>query len=176
VNIRRLRDDDKDRIVKIAPRAFMGMGLARLSIDKTLPKGSVKRAYEREVEGYIEKALRGEGDIKFLVAEEDGLPVGYIVLGVSKERTEIFGFKWGMIVSLAVDPDWWGKGIGTKLVEEGLKQLRDMGVEYVEVFTDQNNIAAIRTYEKNGFRVIYSGILLSQYLETIPQGKKQINN
>ena len=65
----------------------------------------------------------------------------------------------------SVDPDWWGKGIGTKLVEEGLKQLKGMGVEYVEVFTDQNNIAAIRTYEKNGFRVIYSGILLSQYLE-----------
>lgn len=34
----------------------------------------------------------------------------------------------------------------------------------MEVFTDQNNIAAIRVFEKNGFRVIYSGVILSQYL------------
>jgi len=42
--------------------------------------------------------------------------------------------------------------------------MKKNGVKYVEVGTDQNNIAAIRTYEKNGFRVIYSGITLSQYL------------
>lgn len=27
------------------------------------------------------------------------------------------------------------------------------------------NIAALRAYEKNGFRIIYPGITLSQYLE-----------
>ena len=35
---------------------------------------------------------------------------------------------------------------------------------HVEVFTDQNNIAAMKLFEKNGFRAIYSGITLSQYL------------
>jgi len=88
----------------------------------------------------------------------------YIVLGIDLKRSEIFGFKWGSIVSLAVDPEWWGKGVGSKLVSEGLKWLKSVGVKYVEVFTDQNNIAAIRVYEKNDFRVMYSGILLSKYL------------
>jgi ribosomal protein S18 acetylase RimI-like enzyme len=43
--------------------------------------------------------------------------------------------------------------------------MKDKGVKYAEVLTDQNNIAAIRAYEKNNFRVIYSSIILSQYLE-----------
>ena len=165
VVVRPFARGDEERMREIGPKAFMTLGLARLAIDKALPRDRVEEAYRREVEGYVSRALRGDESIKILVAEEAGRVVGYIVLGVDEGRSRLFGFKWGSIVSLAIDPEWWGRGVGTSLVREGLKWLKSAGVEYVEVFTDQNNVAAIRVYEKCGFRVTYSGILLSQRLD-----------
>ncbi len=100
-----------------------------------------------------------------LVAEEDEDVVGYIVVAIDKVKSEIFGFSWGHIISLAVDPDYHARGIGSSLIAAGLDWLKEKGVKYAEVLTDQNNIAAIRAYEKNDFRVIYSSIVLSQYLQ-----------
>lgn len=164
VVVRSFKEGDEERVKEIASRAFPELGLDRLAIDKSLPRDSVRDAYRREAEGYGKRVLKGDENLEMIVAEEGNLIVGYIVLGVNAERSEIFGFKWASIVSLAIDPDWWGKGIASKLVREGLKRLEEIEVRYVEVFTDQNNIAAIRVFEKNGFRVIYSGIILSQYL------------
>jgi ribosomal protein S18 acetylase RimI-like enzyme len=162
-NIRRFREGDEGRMKEIAPRAF-GVW-TRLALDKTLPKDKTEEYLRREVTWYINHVLRKEGSIGILVAEEDGNVVGYIVLGLNKGRSEVFGFLWGQIVSLAVDPPCHGRGIGSALIASGLDWLKKKGVKYVEVLTDQNNIAAIRAYEKNNFRVIYSSMVLSQYLE-----------
>jgi ribosomal protein S18 acetylase RimI-like enzyme len=164
VILKSFKEGDGERVMEIASRAFTGMGLDRLAIDKSLPRDKVREVYRSEARGYVKKALDGDENLEMIVAEEENLIVGYIVLSVNAYRSEIFGFKWASILSLAIDPEWWGRGIGSNLVKEGLKRLREGGARYVEVFTDQNNIAAIRVFEKNGFRVIYSGIILSQYL------------
>lgn len=163
--VRPFKEGDEDRVMDIASKAFPKLGLARLAIDKSLPRDAVREAYRREAEGYVKRVLKGDENLEIMVAEEEDLIAGYIVLGANAEWSEIFGFKWASIVSLAVDPEWWDRGIGSKLVKEGLKRFKEKDVKYVEVFTDQNNIAAIKVYEKNGFRVIYSGIILSQYLD-----------
>jgi len=162
LKIRKFKERDSKRLKEIAPKAFMVY--ARFGIDKTLPREKTKENYRKEVAGYIKKFLNKEKDFTILVAEENKITVGYIVLKINPSLTEIYGFKWGIIVSLAVDPEYQGRGIGPELVKKGLIWMKKNGVKYVEVGTDQNNIAAIRTYEKNGFRVIYSGITLSQYL------------
>jgi ribosomal protein S18 acetylase RimI-like enzyme len=171
-NIRNFRNGDEPRMKEIAPRAF-GVW-TRLALDKTLPKDKTEEYLRREVTWYISRVHRKEKDFGILVAEEGEQPprspfikgdvVGYIVVGVDRVRSEVFGFSWGHIISLAVDPTCHGRGIGSALIASGLDWLRKKGVEYVEVLTDQNNIAAIRAYEKNNFRVIYSSIVLSQYL------------
>ena len=160
--IRNFRKGDEDRMEEIAPRAF-GVW-TRLALDKTLPKDKTEDYLRREVAWYIDRILHKEENFGVLVAEEDGNVVGYIVVGVDKVRSEIFGFSWGHIISLAVDPSCHGRGIGSDLIASGLNWLKKKGVKYAEVLTDQNNIAAIRAYEKNDFRVIYSSIVLSQYL------------
>lgn len=165
MRIRPFESGDEEHMARIAPAAFMGLGLARLAIDKSLPRDAVKRAYEEEARGYARRARRGEPDFAVFVAEEEGRPVGYIVVGVDRRTEELFGFPWGRIISLAVHPDFWGRGIGSALVAEGLRWMRERGAKYAEVSTDQNNVAAIRAYEKNGFRVVYSGLTLSQFLE-----------
>ena len=162
LRIRKFKKEDSKRLKEIAPKAFMVY--ARFGIDKTLPRNKTRENYRKEVEGYIERFINKEKDFTILVAEKDKKVVGYIVLKINQRLTEIYGFKWGTIVSLAVDPPCQGKGIGPALVSAGIKWMKKNGVKYAEVGTDQNNIAAIRTYEKNGFRVIYSGITLSQWL------------
>jgi len=150
---------------RIAAAAFTTLGLARLAIDKSLPRDAVRRAYEREALEYAKRAMSGDPDFAILVAEDEGKPIGYIVLGVDRKMEEIFGFPWGRIISLAVHPEYWGRGIGSALIAEGLNWMRGKGVKYAEVLTDQNNLAAIKAYEKNGFRVVYSSITLSQHLK-----------
>ena len=161
-DIRDFRRGDEDRMKEIAPRAFSTW--TRLALDKTLPAEKTEEYLINEVTWYIERARRKEKDFGVLVAEEDQSVSGYIVAGIDKVRSEIFGFSWGQIISLAVDPSCHGKGIGSALIAAGLDWLKGKGVKYAEVLTDQNNIAAIRAYENNNFRVIYSSIVLSQYL------------
>ena len=161
--IRKFQRSDEARMNEIAPRAFSVW--TRLALDKTLPKEKTAEYLIREATWYASRASRKEKDFGVLVAEEDEKVVGYIVVEVDRVRSEIFGFRWGQITSLAVDPDCHGRGIGSALIAAGLDWLKDKDVKYAEVLTDQNNIAAIRAYEKNDFRVIYSSLILSQYLQ-----------
>lgn len=162
-NIRAFEQGDEERMEEIAPRAF-GVW-TRLALDKTLPAEKSAEYLRREAGWYIERVRRRERNFGVLVAEEDDMVVGYIVVGVDRVKSGIFGFLWGHIISLAVDPDYHARGIGSDLIAAGLDRLKEMGVKYAEVLTDQNNIAAIRAYEKNNFRVIYSSLILSQYLQ-----------
>ncbi len=162
-NIRDFQRSDEGRMKEIAPRAF-GVW-TRLALDKTLPKEKTDNYLIKEATWYANRASNREKGFGVLVAEESEDVVGYIAVGIDKVRSEIFGFSWGHIISLAVDPDYHRRGIGSALIAAGLDWLKGKGVKYAEVLTDQNNIAAIRAYEKNNFRVIYSSIVLSQYLQ-----------
>lgn len=162
MRIRSFEEKDREDILRIAPKAF-GVW-TRLALDKTLPREKNEEYFKREVSWYMGLSTKTEKNLAIFVAEENDMAVGYIVVGIDNSRTEIYGFKWGHIVSLAVDPDYHSKGIGSSLISAGLDWMRENGVEYAEVLTDQNNIAAIRAYEKNNFRVIYSSLILSQYL------------
>jgi GNAT superfamily N-acetyltransferase len=74
------------------------------------------------------------------VAEEENKVIGYIVVGTDNGRSQIYGFLWGHIVSLAVDPEHHGHGVGSELISAGLKWLKDKGVKYAEVLTDQSEL------------------------------------
>ena len=161
-HVRNFRKDDEARMKEIAPRAF-GVW-TRLALDKSIPKERAEEFFAREVTSLVRSVTRNGKDFGILIAEEDRKAVGYIVLGIDRSKSKLFGFTWGHIMSLAVDPAYHGGGIGSALIASGLDWLKKKGVEYVEVLTDQNNIAAIRAYEKNDFRVIYCGMVLSQHL------------
>ncbi len=160
--IRKFKQEDRNRLEDIAQEAFSVW--TRLALDKSLPRERNKEFFRREASWYVDLATRNDENIDIFVAESDKNVIGYIVVGIDKGRSEIFGFLWGHIISLAVDPKYHNKGAGSLLIRSGLEWLKKKNVKYVEVLTDQNNIAAIRAYEKNNFRVIYSSITLSQYL------------
>jgi len=162
VEIGLYRRGDAERMKEIAPHAF-GVW-ARFGIDRTLPRDRVEALYRNEAQGYADRAEARDPSIAVLVARDDDQVVGYIVVSVDEGLSKTFGFRWGRITSLAVDPPRQGERIGPQLVAAGMAWLREQQCRYVEVWTDLNNIAAIRTYEGAGFRVIYSGVALSQVL------------
>jgi ribosomal protein S18 acetylase RimI-like enzyme len=78
------------------------------------------------------------------LAEEDGLPVGF--LAIRRSRTE----GWEVLEKLYVDPEAQSRGIGTVLLDQA-KALRPDGL-HLWVF--QKNTGAIRFYERHGFRLV----------------------
>ncbi|MBC7288342.1 MAG: GNAT family N-acetyltransferase, partial [Armatimonadetes bacterium] len=151
---------DEKRMMEIAPRAFEVW--ARYGIDYSLPRERVDEAYRLEAQGYADRARRGDEGFAVFTAKREGLLIGYIVVCVDPHRSQLFGLRWGVIVSLAVDPDFHHQGTGKALVRRAMEWFREQGCEYLEVTTDLNNVAAIRTYEGAGFRAIYASITLSQ--------------
>ncbi|MBU7004621.1 MAG: GNAT family N-acetyltransferase, partial [Theionarchaea archaeon] len=155
MEIRCYSSGDSREMELIAPRAFMGLGLARYAIDHELDRDRVADYYRKEAAGYAQKVEAGAEDMAIFIAEDAGEVVGYIVMEVEEPRTRQFGIPWGRIVSLSVDPDRQHRGAGKSLVSRGLEWLSERGVEYAEVLTDQNNVAAQRAYEASGFRAVY---------------------
>jgi ribosomal-protein-alanine N-acetyltransferase len=118
-----------------------------------------------------ESLLRGHlGEGGFLIYEDDETReiVGYIIAGLRMpsffERLErrtraLVGLpvdldeRRGHIMNLAVDPRHRGRGIGQALLREGLDYLRVLGAETVELEVRVGNEAAIKLYEKYGFRI-----------------------
>ncbi len=82
----------------------------------------------------------------FLVAEYDNRVVGYMV---AEKRGE-----GGLIVSLAVHPHYRGKGIGSALLRETIKILREEGIKGVSLQVKRGNLDAISLYSAFGFKII----------------------
>jgi ribosomal-protein-alanine N-acetyltransferase len=81
----------------------------------------------------------------FIVVDDNGKIVGYIIYSVAKDK--------GIIASIGVLPDYRKKGIGQILMDNAINNLRNK-VDYVELQVSVSNVVAISLYKKNGFVVV----------------------
>lgn len=58
------------------------------------------------------------------------------------------------ILSLAVAPEWQGRGLGEQLLEAALQRLRELGRPRVRLEVRPENLPARRLYEKHGFATV----------------------
>ncbi len=73
---------------------------------------------------------------------------------------DLIGFHWtkvhpdgaGEVYVLAVAPQAQGLGLGLVLLQRGLAYLRERGCPEALLYVDGDNTAAMRLYERNGFR------------------------
>ena len=80
-----------------------------------------------------------------IVAEENGIVIGFVCYGDGGEETA----DVGEIFALYVLADYYGKGVGRKLMDAGLEQLKHF--PQVRLWVLKENRRAIRFYEKCGF-------------------------
>lgn len=111
------------------------------------------------------------GEEGFLVGEEDGEIIGYILVGLKtpsffsrlERRTRLlFGLErgeedpdlhTGHVMNLAVDLPYRHRGLGAELLRAGLAYLRGLGARQVELEVRTANEEAIRLYRRFGFSV-----------------------
>ncbi|AEH25016.1 ribosomal protein S18-alanine N-acetyltransferase [Pyrococcus yayanosii] len=83
----------------------------------------------------------------FLVAEYNGKVIGY-VMGYLRPDME------GHIMSIAVDPEYRGNGIGKALMIAVIERLLKKGARWIGLEVRVSNERAIRLYERLGFRKV----------------------
>jgi len=101
--------------------------------------------YSNNTEQFIINALRAANALTFsLVAEIDGKLVGHIAFSpvTFSDGSE----NWYGLGPISVLPDYQKQGIGTRLVNEGIGLLKDLGTEGCVLVGDPNY------YERFGFR------------------------
>ena len=87
----------------------------------------------------------------YLVCEEDGNIIGYAYAHRAFERA---AFQWDAEVSIYLDRDARGKGIGTALYEKILDILQKQNFCICYAKINDDNKASIMMHEKYGFRQI----------------------
>ncbi len=83
-----------------------------------------------------------------LLIYDQELAVGCIAYGKSRDKKLS---EWGEIVSIYLLPAYFGKGYGHKLLKAALDDLKIAGYNDVYLWVLENNEAAKKFYERNGF-------------------------
>jgi ribosomal protein S18 acetylase RimI-like enzyme len=159
LSVRHVRDTDVKALVELTLLAFVPVFdsfrklLGPAVYEAIWPdwKNSQKQAVE---------ALCGDSDGRVvLVAELDGVPVGYGAYEVRPEGDT------GEVLLLAVHPDHQNHGIGTRLNERALEEMKAAGVKLavVEAGGESSHAPARRSYEKSG----YVGLPLVRYFKRL---------
>jgi GNAT superfamily N-acetyltransferase len=109
-------------------------------------------SWERRRRWYLE--MLAGGDDAVLIAEKDGMPVGYAFLHVHEGPDDTWPVegRWAEVVSLSVLPSARGAGVGTALLDAVDAELERRGVRDLQVSVMAGNADAIRLYERRGLR------------------------
>lgn len=84
-----------------------------------------------------------------LLAIDGNEIIGAATYGVAREETYA---GWGEIVSLYLLPAYFGKGVGSRLLQRARKELTGLGYEQIYLWVLRENRSARLFYEANGLR------------------------
>jgi len=91
------------------------------------------------------------GALPWLVAEEDGSPLGYAYAAPWKDRP---AYRFAVEVTVYVDPERGGAGIGSRLYEQLLPLLKERGVHAVLAGIALPSAGSVALHEKFGFEKV----------------------
>lgn len=102
-----------------------------------------------EVQEKAISSMLGSGHSTIIVAEQNGKLVGQItVVGSSLARK-----KHTAYIIIGIRQEYTGQGLGSKLFSAMEDWCREKGVHRLELTVMKHNIAALRLYEKSGFKI-----------------------
>ena len=85
-----------------------------------------------------------------LIAEDEGLPVGYTLAITREDKGHKVG-KFGYLSDIYVRKKFRGKGYGVKLLEETEFWFKKKGIKYMSLDVNVLNSGAHKLYEKFGY-------------------------
>jgi ribosomal protein S18 acetylase RimI-like enzyme len=143
--IRAATADDEDRIVDLSLQAWEPVFA---SMGECVGPALFTQLFTDDWRRYQETDVRRAcGTYQVWVAEADGDVVGFTAIDLPE------GEPHGEIYMIAVDPAHQGQGVGQRLTELAVDQMRAAGRKLAIVNTggDPGHAAARATYEKVGF-------------------------
>ena len=87
-----------------------------------------------------------EMGVGFLVAEEEGYVIGYVLFWLKYEYQ-------GHIISIAVDKAYRRSGAGTQLLVKAISILSLLKIDTTYLEVNENNVEAVEFYKKFNFKV-----------------------
>lgn len=143
VQIREAASHDVGQLLAIEQRAFSGDLLSRRALRHLVTRAHAISLVAAECPDPLLQAARPDGGERL---------VGYIIILLRQ------GTDAGRIYSLAVDPDWRGRKIGARLLDEAQARLQKAGRSLIRLEVRSDNEAALRRYHGAGFEVVGSEI------------------
>jgi GNAT superfamily N-acetyltransferase len=100
------------------------------------------------------RTLLGNPRVHMWIAEEDGVPIGFVSAGFHDRPATPFTppRRWCEMDQIAVDPEWRGKGIGQALMRTLVEKAQTEGVRHIETASWSFNEDAHQVFERFGFR------------------------
>ena len=112
--------------------------------------------YEPLDKRYIFKKKIEHDPESIIVAYESGKIVGTVFI--------IYDPWNSFVYHLAVDPEFSGKGLGNKLMDEAEKRLKTRGMDRPTLFVEEENGQVIEFYKKRGWFVLYKVFCMEKQL------------
>ena len=135
-----IRKAEKRDISRIAEMIVFGKRIAYRDIFKD-DIGSFK---ELQVLDVAEELSKNTALFESMAVYDDGIVKGVIAVGVCEGKAEITDFY--------VEPFFKGEGIGKALIEYVISEMKLLDVRKIFLWVLEENIAARKFYEANGFR------------------------
>jgi dTDP-4-amino-4,6-dideoxy-D-galactose acyltransferase len=147
--LRLAREEDREILRAIARSSH---GITRFYADPRFPNDRCDDLYAT----WIERSLDGWAQA-VLVVEAEGVASGYVSVHLDGER--------GSIGLIAVDERARGRGLGEALSRGAVDWCAAAGASSVSVVTQGRNAAALRTFERAGFRTQSVGLWFHKWYE-----------
>ncbi|HZD17607.1 MAG TPA: GNAT family N-acetyltransferase [Actinomycetota bacterium] len=142
--IREARPADATAIARIHVRSWQAAYRGQLT-DDYLDSLSVEERLEMH-----RRALESPGDHRTWVATESGRVVGFAVTGPSQDADA--DERTGELYAIYLDPDRFGRGIGKRLLDHAVEDLRGRGFRTATLWVLETNQGGRRFYEREGWR------------------------
>lgn len=142
----------------------------RSTYSNLIPKDEIIKYYDKDRrQRQFEKNIENEEIV--LIGIYDSVPAGLVFANMDNdEQIE----DCGSIYSIYILEEYWGKGLGTGLMDEAVKILKDEGCKSVSLWVYEENNRAIGFYEKHGF--IFDGTKKCSHFSNKPVELRYVKN
>jgi len=144
-----VRDAVEADIPALRELSANGFVYDRFHNDPVIPSETADRLYGV----WIENAILGKTGCAVLVAECDGEPAGFFLLGEDTSAPELLGEGVGTLVLITVSGRFRRRGVARTLSWASLRRLGERGNRFCEVGTQIANRPATAVYLDAGFRL-----------------------
>lgn len=90
----------------------------------------------------------------FYIAKSENIAVGYCIYYIKPVFSLKGVKKTSVMYSIAVDKDYRRRGIGKKMLDHSIDEMRLNNVYSIYLYVDKENLSAINLYKSRGFKII----------------------